>query len=394
MQQTERERQNVTLHDYFHVLAKRSRMILTVTLAAALLSVGASVLLPSVYSATAKIIPPQQEGGLLSSLMGQLGNLASFAGDVVGKGSKADMYVEILKSRAIMDPIIDRFQLMKLYRQDYREFTYRQLEDNAEISAGKKSGIVSITVDDEDPARAAAMANAFAEELEKLLLRLNVTGSGQNRLFLEERLGRAKADLVRAEDALKAFQSKHKAIGLEKQAEASIEGIAQLKAQLAAQEVLLATYRRQLTDSTPEVKNAKASIANLSAQIVRLEGIGAGGAIPAVGSVPAIGQEYIRVMREFKTQETLVELLTKQYEMAKFSEANNVPVVQVVQKALAPDRKSKPSKRKLVMLVTLGALFLSSAFAFVLENLERMSAEERERWKSSARCVPLLNRFL
>jgi capsule polysaccharide export protein KpsE/RkpR len=357
--------------------------------------VTASFFLPSVYSSTAKIIPPQQDGGLISALIGQVGGgLGSLAGDVVGKGSKTDMYVEILKSEAVMDPIIDRFQLMQLYKQDYRQFTYLQLEKNSNIAAGKKSGIISITVDDLDPKRASAMANAYVEELNKLLLRLNVTGSGQNRLFLDERLAGAKGDLAKAEEVLKVFQLKNKALSLEKQAGASIEGIAQLKAQLALQEVQLATFRRQLTDSTPEVKNARASIANLTGQIARLEGAGTGGAIPGVGSMPAIGQEYVRVMREFKTQEVLVELLTKQREVAKLSEANNVAVLQVVQNAKAPDRKSRPSKRKLVMLVTLSALFLSSAFAFLLEGAERMSAEEKERWRSSGRYIPLLNRFL
>jgi tyrosine-protein kinase Etk/Wzc len=384
----------VTLHDYFHVIAKRSRLILFSTLAAASLAVIGTFFLTSVYSATAKVLPPQQDGGLLASIMGQFGSLANLAGDVVGKGSKGEMYAEILMSQAIMDPIIDRFQLMQLYRQDSRQFTYLKLEQNSEISVGKKSGIISITVDDRDPKRAAELANAYVEELEKLLLQLSSTGSGQNRLFLEERLAKAKGDLVKAEEALKLFQSANKAIGLEKQAEASIEGIAQLKAQLASQEVLLATLRRQLTDATPEVKNARESIGNLRGQIARMEGAGAGGAIPSVGSVPALGQQYLRVMREFKTQEALVELLTKQYELAKFSEANDVPTLQVVQKAKAPDRKSKPSKRKQVMLVTLAALFLSTAWAFVLESLERMSAEEKERWRSSARLVPVLNRFL
>ncbi len=393
MDHADQSRQTVSFHDYFNVIAKRSKMILYTTLAAGLLAVIGSFFMTNIYSATAKVLPPQQETGLLSSIMGQLGNLATVAGDIVGKGNKADMFVEILKSEAVMDPLINRFKLMEIYKQDYRQLTYKMLEEHSQIAAGKKSGIISITVDDKDPNRAAAIANAYMEELDKLLRRMNVSGAGENRHFMEQRLTEARADLVKAENAFKAFQTKYKTIGFEKQAEATIQGIAELRAQLAIQEVQLATLRRGLTDSNPKVKDAKSSIANLRAQIGRLEGTGTGEVIPSVGSVPAIGQEYLRLMREFKTREAIVETLTKQYEMSRISEANTVSTLQIVQFAKAPDRKSKPSKRKHVMLITLSALFLSTAFAFVLENVSKMTAEEKERWRNSARCIPVLKRF-
>jgi uncharacterized protein involved in exopolysaccharide biosynthesis len=394
MHLSHQDRQTVTLHEYFHVVAKRSRLILFPTLTAAMLAVIASFFLTSIYSATAKILPPQQESGLLSSIMGQVGSLASVAGDVVGKGSKSDMYVELLKSETVMDPIIDRFQLMKLYKQDYRRFTRKMLEDRSAITAGKKSGIISVTVDDKDPKRAADIANAYVEELDKLLKSINTTGAGQNRQFLENRLAGARADLARAEEALKTFQAKNKTLNITEQAKASIEGIAKLKAELAIQEVRLAGLQRKFADTSQEVKNAKTATTSLRSQIDRLEESEGRGAIPSIGSFPEIGKEYVRLMREFKTQEALVELLTKQYEMARFSEASTVPAVQVVQVAKAPDFKSKPSKRKLIMLVTLCALFLSTAFAFVAESVGKMNAEERERWRSSLRLVPLLGRFV
>jgi uncharacterized protein involved in exopolysaccharide biosynthesis len=370
-------------------------MILFSTVAAAALAAIISFFMPGIYSATAKIMPPQQEGTLLPAVMGQLGSLGTVAGDVLGKGNKADMYLEILKSQAIMDPIIDRFKLMELYHQKYRQFTYKRLEDNASIEAGKKSGIISITVDDKDPKRAAAIANAYVEELDRLMKNVNVTGSGQKRIFLEKRLVAARADLVKAEEALRSFQSRHKTIVIEKQAEATIKGIAELRAQLVANEVQLATFRRQFTESSQEVKNAKSAVNNLRGQIARFEGAGTeDDAIPSVGSVPAIGQEHLRLMREFKTQEAIVDTLNKQRELASISEASTVSTLQVLQTATPPDFKSKPSRRKLVMLVTLSALLLSTAFAFVLENVEKMTDEEKERWRSSAKFVPFLSRYI
>ena len=234
MPPTNQDRQTVTLHDYFHVIAKRSRLILFSTFTAAILAVIASFFLTNIYSATAKILPPQQESGLLSSVMGQLGNLASFAGDVVGKGNKPEMYVELLSSEAVMDPIIDRFKLMEVYNQKYRQFTYKLVENHAKIVANKKSGIISITVDDKDPKRAADIANAYVEELDRLLKSINTTGAGQNRQFLENRLAGARADLARAEEALKTFQAKNKSFNVTEQAKASIDASADLKPGRAA----------------------------------------------------------------------------------------------------------------------------------------------------------------
>jgi len=394
MHPSDKTSQTVTLHDYIHVLAKRSRLILFITITAAILAAIASFFSTSIFSATARIIPPQQDGGLLSSIKGQAGNLASLAGSVMGSGGSADMYVEILKSEAIKDPIIDQFQLMKLYKQPYRQITYNIMAAKANIYASKKSGIITITVDDKDPKRAAAIANAYVAELDNLLKNIKITAAGQNRIFLEKRLETARTDLAKAEEALKSFQAKNKTLNIPEQTKASIQGIALIKAELARQEVALAGFRRIFPDSSQEVKNASTAVQSLRAQLARLEGSEGGSSIPAVGSLPEIGQEYVRLTREFKVQEGLIELLTKQYEMAKFSEASNVPTLQVVQTATVPDFKSKPSKRKKVMLVTLSALFLSVVLAFVLENLEKMTAEDRERWRSSARLVPFLNRFV
>jgi uncharacterized protein involved in exopolysaccharide biosynthesis len=394
MQPSDPVRQTVSLHDYFNIIAKRSRMIISITFAAAVIAVIATFFLTSIYSATAKILPPQQETGLLSAMMGQLGNLGAIAGDVLGKGSKSDMFVEVLKSQAIMDPIIDRFKLMELYKQDYRQYTYRKLGDNSTIEASKKSGIISITVDDKDPKRAAAIANAYVEELDKLLQRINVTGAGQNRIFMENRLTGAKVELSKAEDALKDFQSKNKTLNVTEQAKATIEGIARLKAELAVQEVSLSVLRRQYAESSQEVKSVSNAVAGLRTQIARFEGSGGSSTIPNAGSIPEIGKEYLKLLREFKIQEAIVETLTKQYEMARISEANTVSSLEIIQTAKPPDFKSKPSKRKNVMLITLSALFLSTAFAFVMENVDKMTAEEKERWRRSAKLIPFVNRFI
>lgn len=333
-----------------------------------------------IYTAKTMILPTQEDKGLMSAMIGQLGGLTNLMGGAVSGQTTTDLYVSMLKSEALQDPIIDRFKLMERYKKHYRSDTYRVLAKKAVVSAGKKDGIITLSIDDEDAKRAAEMANAYVEELGKLTVRLNITGAGQNRAFLEERLAAAKANLAKAEDNLKVFQARNKAVQVTAQAEATIKGVAELRAQLAAQEVQLATYRRQFTESSQEVKNLATSVGNLRGQIAKLEGTGATSSIPSVGSVPAIGQEYIRLMREFKTQETLVELLTKQYEMASLAEAKDFSPFQVIQKARVPEKKSKPHRAMIVFLAILAAFFASIVAAFILENIEQMSPRDKERW--------------
>jgi tyrosine-protein kinase Etk/Wzc len=392
MQQTVEQTPNATrtprLIDYLQVIARRSRMIFGATLAAAVVSLVCSLMLPNVYTAKTMILPSQEDKGMMSAMMSQLGGLATLAGGAgvsLGGPSAVDLYVSMLKSEAVKDPIIDRFKLMEVYKDKYRTDAYRDLDKKAIIVAGKKDGIITITVDDKDPKRAAEMANAYVEELGKLAVRLNVTGAGQNRSFLEERLGKAKGDLVHAEESLKAFEAKNKAVQVTAQAEAAIKGIAEMKAQLAAKEVQLATYRRQFTESSQEVKNLSASVGSLRAQIAKLEGGGGDGAIPSIGSVPTIAQEYVRLMREFKIQESLVELLTRQYEMASLSEAKDVSPFQVLLKARVPERKSKPSRTKIVLAGSVAMFIFSLFLALACENFCRLSDEERQRWKGMLR---------
>ena len=373
----------IDLLDYLEVVLKRKKLIAKITAAAFVLSIVVSLLLPKIYSATTRIVPPQQDQGLMGLMLGQAGGgMASLAGDILGKGTPADQYVGILKSEAIKDAIIDRFKLMGVYGEDYRLDTYKKLDKTVEITVGKKDGIISITVEDEDPKRAAAMANVFVDELGRLTAGMSTTGAGRNRAFYGERLAAAKVELARAEDAMKAFQSKNKALDVTEQAKASIEGVALLRAQLAAQEVQLASFRSYLTDSSREVTLLKASIADLKGQIARLEGKGGGAsAIPSVGSVPSLGQEYLRLMRDFKIQETLVEILTKQFEMTRLKEANDVSGLQVIQQARVPDKKIKPKRSLIVLGSTFAAFFAAVFLSFVLEYAQRMPEGERARWK-------------
>lgn len=379
----------INLLDYLEVIAKNSRIILRTICIVAALSVSYSVYLPNIYTSTTLIMPPQQDSSsLLGILMGSAGSMGGVAADLLGKGTPADMYIGILNSETINDKIIDRFKLMKQYKQKYRVETYKLLNDKINITTSKKVGIISISVADKDPKLAAAIANAYVDELGKLLIRMNITGAGLNRTYLEERLAKSKIDLAKTEEVLKQFQSKNKALDITEQAKGTIKGVADLEGLLAAEEVKLAGIRRIFTDSSQEIKNQLSVITNIKAQIAKFEGNRFSASLPGVGSVPELGQQYLRLTRDFRIQEAIVEMLTKQNEISKLSEAKDITPIQVIQTAQEPDKKTKPNRGLIVMVTTFASAFGAILYAFIREAYERLPPEDLDKLSRIRRMIP------
>ena len=372
---------NKDVIDYIRVVLDRKRTILRTTAVIFCVAVVVSMILPKSYQAVARVLPPQQEQGLLGAMISQSVGISSAAKDIFGTGTPADLYAGMLTSETIKDALIDRFNLMTVYRQKYRIDTYKRLEKFITVEVGKKDGIITVKTEAKDPQLAATLANAAVEELGKLSVKLAVSGAEKNQAYLEERLAKSKVDLANAEDAMKEFLSRNKAIDVSEQARGTIHSVAQLKAQLALQEVLLNSARSRFTDSSQEVKSLKVMVAGLQSQIAQLEGNLDGGSIPAVGTIPALGQVYLRLLRNLKMQEVFVELLTKQYEQASFTAAKNIPGIQVIQYARVPDKKAKPKRTLIVLAATFAGLLYSIGMVFVSEYFESLPLEEKARWQ-------------
>jgi uncharacterized protein involved in exopolysaccharide biosynthesis len=377
--------EEINLLDLVLVLVRHKRMILLTCATTFVLACGITLLMPNIYTATARLLPPQQEKGGLGAMLGGVSDLAALAGLSVGGGSSGDLYVGMLQSRAVEDPIIERFDLMKVYEQKYRSRVYEALGKHVNVGLGKKDGILTVSVEDKDPKRAAEMANAFVDQLKQLNVEFNISSAGRQRQFLEKRLAVVKKDLTEAEDKLKTFQEKNKAIRIDDQAKAIIEAISKLKGDLASKEVELGVALSYQTEQNPQVKTLREGIAQIKDQLRRLEESSVGKKVSgdifiATSDVPEMGLQYARLMRDFQVQETIFELLTKQYEVAKVEEAKNTSTLQVLDSAVVPDQKSKPKRGLIVLLATFLAGFLAVIFAFVREYGSRMDEEDRERW--------------
>ncbi len=376
----------INLLEYLLVIVKQKRMIFRACVITFILACGITLLLPNIYTSTARILPPQEtQGGLSGSLGGGLSDLAAMAGVSVGSAS-GDLYVGMLRSRTIADKIIDHFDLMAVYDEDYRVKMYGKLDDLVNISLGEEDGIVAISVDDENPVRAAEIANAYVEELKSLNVKINLNNAGRERLFLEERLLQVKKELLATEESLKLFQEKNKTIRIDDQATAIIEAIASLKGDLASKEVELGVLLSSRTEQNPQVIALREGVLQLKEQLSQLEHSPegkkvAGDIFLVTSALPGLGVQYARLLRDFKVEEALFEMLTQQYEVAKITEAKNTSTIQVLDEGVAADKKSKPSRSIIVLLATFVVGFFAVLFAFIREYGQRMSDEDRVIWQ-------------
>jgi uncharacterized protein involved in exopolysaccharide biosynthesis len=366
----------IDLADLFRALSRRRRLILGITAASAVVALIVSLLLPVYYKAETRILPPQDKGNnLAAQLMGQAGGLIAIAGGAAGVKSQGELFVAMTKSRTVLDRMVDRFNLMKLYEKKYREDARNALLGSLTVREDRKSGIISLSVEDRDPKRSADMANAFVEELKSLAGGLAISEAGQRRLFFEEQIGQTKVALARAEDEVKGFQQRTGAFQVDEQTKSIIEGIANLRAKIAMKEVEAKVLRSFATAQNPDLQRTEEEVRALRTELEKVESGKGRGFDPLMSSerVPAIGMEYLRKLRQLKYNETLYELLVKQYELAKLDEARDAVVIQVIDQAVPPERKSRPKRALIVLLSTGMALFLSALIGLFLERSGKKS---------------------
>lgn len=376
-----REDDEISLLDLLQVVVENLRLLVVGPLLIGVLALAISFAITPTFTATTKFMPPQQQASGAASLLQSLGALGGLAGAATGLKSPSDQYVAFLKSRSVQDALIDRFKLTERYEEKLKDDTRKTLDGVARASSGK-DGLITIEVDDKDPAFAAELANAHLDELGHLLKRLAVTEAQQRRVFFEKQLAAAKDNLTKAEQALKA--SGVSSDTLKSDPKAAVEGLARLKAGITAQEIKLASMRGYLSESAPDFKQAQTELAAMRAQLGRAEeqqplGVNSGGGKDGgkggAGGGDAGATDYISKYRDFKYQETLFELFAKQYEIARVDESREGAVIQVVDTALPPERKSKPKKAMIAAVATLASGFVLLLFVFVRHALRNAAVD-------------------
>ena len=362
------------------------RLIVAATMIAAVLSVTVALLLPKTYTARATLLAPgsQQQSGSAAALAA-LGSLGGLVGGSVAK-SPDELYVALLKTDSVQRALAERFDLKTRYGVKNYEALRKVMPKYVRVLSDKKSGLITVEVDDAEPKFAADLANAHAGEVTKVLGRLAVSEAQLRRMFFEKQLNDTKERLIKAEQDLRTVQEKSGVIVLDKQAEALIGGAAQVRTLIAEREVQLKVLRTVATDQNPEVSRLRSELQALRGEMARMESAQGGEPGSAVdmpvGKLPEAAIAYVRARRELKLQETLLEGMIRQFEAAKLDEAKEGPALQQIDVAVPPDFKSKPSIRIIAMVGTALALLLATGFV-IARRYAAVSRETKPRDSAS-----------
>ena len=344
----------LSLTELLQILRADWKRIAGVSLLAGALGLGIAFLVPPTFTARTSLLPPQQQQGGAAAALSSLGALAGLAGG--GLTSSTDKYVALLQSTTVSNHLIDKFKLIDVYDVKYRVDAQKELGNNARIAAGKKDGLITIEVDDKSPQRAAEMANSYVEELRLLTNTLAVTEAQQRRVFFEQQLQKTKAKLTEAQVALQSSGFSEGALKAEPKAAA--ESYAKLRAEVTAADIKLQTLRRMLADNAPEVIQQQATAAALRRQLGSLE----------TNAAPSANADYIGRYREYKYHETLFDLFARQYELARVDESREGALIQVLDVATAPERKSKPHRA----LIALGSAVVAGICLAAWATIRRL----------------------
>ena len=352
----------IGLWELLQILGEHWKLIVAGTLLAGVGAFGIASLIAPTFTARTTLLPPQQQQSAASAALSQLGALGGLAGGAVK--SPAEQYVALLESVTVADRIIDAYKLLEVYDAKYRQDARKVLKSNVRIAAGKKDGMLSIEVDDHDPQRAAAMANSYVEGLRQLTSTLAVSEAQQRRVFFEQQLEQTKDKLTKAQVALQSSGFSQGALKAEPKAAA--EGYARLRAEATGAEVRLQSMRRMLAEGAPELLQQQATLAALRDQLARVEQRDTAGN----------DSGYVGKYREFKYQETLFELFARQYELARVDESREGGLIQVVDVATPPERKSKPTRSLIALAAALFFGLALSGFAIVRDI-------HRKKWNAT-----------
>jgi len=360
------------------LLWRQRQFLFRFTCAAMLLSVVVALLIPNRYDSTARLMPPDQSNSnmaKLALLAGQAGEgLGALAGDALGLKSSGALFVGILESRTVRDDVVSRFDLRKAYGDRRWEDARSDLANNTEISEDRKSGIITVRVTDRNAQRAAAMAEEYVEELNRVVAQLNTTSAHRERVFLEDRLAQVKQDLETAEKDFSEFASKNTALDIPEQGKAMIEAAGALQGQLIAAQTELEGLKQIYTDNNVRTRTMQARVDELRSQLQQLGGKpdldsprnnGDDGTIyPSIRELPLLGVGYADFYRRTKVEETVFESLTQEYELAKVEEAKETPSVKVLDPPDVPEKKSFPPREAMVLSSSMLAFAVAALFVF------------------------------
>lgn len=386
-------------------LWERRRLVAKIAGYAMLASTVVVLLIPVEFKSITSVMPSetQEPGGaaMLAALAGGSSSssvsssssssgsgLLGLAGDLLGSKNNGALITLLVHSRTIQTELVRRFNLQKVYRSRYEEDACKTLGKRTEAAEDRKSGVITITVADHDRQRARDMAQAYVDEVNRLLAKVSTSSARRERIFIEERLTQVNKDLETAENQFSKFASKNAALDIQEQTRAMVDAAAVLQGQLIAAESELQSLEQIYTANNVRVRSLQAQVKELQRQLLQLGGTdspkGTEDALspdnkqlyPPIRQLPLLGVEWADLYRQMKVQETVFGLLTQQYEMSRLQEAKEIPVVSVVDPASLPEKKSFPPRSLLILASTILCTLVGSFWLLGAERWQQVDQDD------------------
>ncbi len=362
------EDDEVSLLDLAIALGEEKKTLFAIPAVTTTLAIVVSLLMTPIFTAKTVMMPPQQQQSGAASALASLGALAGLAGAAAGVKSADEMYVAFMQGETLQRAVIEKLDLQKRYEKKTIFETREELKENVKITTEKKSGLITISADDKDPEFAAKLANVHVEELRNLMGKLAVTDAQQRRVFFEQQIAKTQEELAQAEANFRAAKEKSGMQVTAVIAEGSVRASAEMRGQIAAKEVQLQAMSRFATTQNPDVQRLGSELGALRSQLAKIEQ-GSGGE----QSTSPLQQLAVKSYRDIKAREAMMSVLVAQYESARVDESREGPLIQVVDAAQAPERKSKPKCVIIVLVSAFAGLFLGVLLAFIRRALRKAS---------------------
>jgi len=385
------------------------RTLFRVVLAGLVISAAIAFLIPKRYEAVARLMPPDQSDmntAMLGALTAKAGDaIGAVASNVLGLRTSGATMVGILESRTIQDDLINQFDLRKVYSEKRYNDTRKILEKRTNISEDKKSGIITISVEDSNPGRAAALAKAYVTDLNNRISQLTTSSAHRERVFLEGRLESVKQELDAATLKLSRFSSKNKTFDPQIQGKAMMEAASSLQGQLIAAETELKGLEQIYGPENSRVRASSARVAELRNKLRGMSGTTGGASddnitlssselYPSLEQLPLLGNTYYDLARRAKIDEAVFEVLTKQYELAKVQEAKEIPSIKVLDEPVVPESKSWPPRLFIIAFGTLLSFAVACLWILGAAGYESLDTHDPRRLLVDRLLDPISSRSL
>lgn len=370
------------------LLWDRRRLLFRVAACALLVSAAFAFLLPKQYESTARIMPPDQSAGgtaILAALAGKsmLGGLGALASGFFGLHNSSALFVDLLQSTSVKEHLVDQFHLQQVYRTHYRFDAIKRLARRTDITEDRKSGVITITVTDNDRQRARDMTQAYLDQLDGLLIRVNTSAARRERQFIEQRLTTVKAELEKAQLELSDYASKNTTLDVKEQTKAMVDAGAKLQAQLIVARSERDSLEQIYSPNNVRVRATQARVSELERELQKMAGSStvssyppeqedAATIYPPLRQLPVLAVRWADLYRKVRVSETVFDLLTEEYETARIEEAKSIPTVSVIDSPNWPEKKSFPPRLILMLAFTSASIFVTAVCLLAGERWRRL----------------------